>query len=62
MGKIEVSLLRLLVGVLFVSSLRKYVQSLIESILGSGKGFVEGKIFDLVLEHKNGAPLGRDLV
>ena len=62
MGKIEVSLLRALGGVLFGWSLRKYVESLHQRILGPGKWYIESKIFVLITGDTNGSPLGRDLV
>ena len=58
-GKIEGYLMRVLVGVLFGLSLRKYFESFIGSILGPVKGYVEGKIFGLVIGDTSGEPLER---
>ena len=59
--KIERSLMRVLVSVIFVESLIKYIYSSLEIILGTDKGYVEGKKFDLLLRYTNRAPLGRYL-
>ena len=55
--KIEGSLLRVLVGALFVWLLVKYVEYLFVGILGEVIVCVEGKIFGLVLGGTNGGPL-----
>ena len=41
--KIEIPLMRLILGVIIGWSLRKYVEYLLGSILGAGKVSVEGK-------------------
>ena len=48
-------------GVIFGLSLGKYVESLIGSILGSGKVYLEDKIVGLILGGANGTPLDIDL-
>ena len=46
--------MRLILNVIFGLSLRKYIEFLLGSILGAGKGYVEGEIFFLALGDKNG--------
>ena len=58
-GKIEISLMRVLVGVPFGLSLIKYAESLLLIMLVWFKVSVKGKIVGLVLGDTNGAPLDR---